>query len=40
MTMEECDEWWQQRAIERDAEEVVEVSECDRGVQDFQNHNE
>ena len=40
MTMEECDEWWQQRAIEQDAEEVVEVSECDRGTQDFQNHNE
>ena len=42
MTMEECNEWWQQRALDRDAQEIEEgsVREEEEDAQDFHSHSE
>ena len=42
MTMEECDEWWQQRALDRDVQEIEEgsVREEEEDAQDFRSRSE
>jgi len=43
MTIEECDEWMQHRALQRDVEDLMqkgEVEEIEEEAQDFQQRSE